>query len=780
MRRLVLASGNAHKLVELRELRGWVDQCKLYNTVLQGEQLLKASGVVSRHPDDIDAASRDIITRSHAAVRRRQRVVAALQAAGFIVALLMGGLGWWGWSNGQIAQAKALEASRNAEEARLNAEDAKSKEQLAKKNEARATEQEQKAVQSQQEAIANAVRADDEAKKALDALAQTEAARSAESEQRRAATEAAARATSARGRALDTLRLLAAQELTEDPARALPFIRSVETPSDLPGYLAMAWHLLQSPPSTLSRAAGGALINDRAVAFDPTYNQLAVVIGGAQPGVRLLRLDDGAVLPLAAPPTPLRPTTLAFRGDGGALWIGDETGAVFVWDLATPEAPLTLPGPIPSSPITSITFSDDGARVAVAAMNGSVTLRDPRAPAAAQATVPHPQPVWQALFTPSGDALITASADGRVRRYSLSAACVGSWQGEVCVQSIDVCVDTVPCSAIAAARASDGAGLLVAGAPQKVMRWDLIGDPVTLPFVGQVTRDTPTSLAARPGSAGLAVRTLRGGVVIIGASGGNVGLPVSLPEALAHVVTHLGWSDDGRLLVSTAADGPPRLWAIDEQGAVTGTWPLLGHGSSPTVFVSFDRQSRIITVGRDGGLRIWSGRAPAPVSVPLAGLTGRDVRRLGFDGEQLLVESASACLRFSPEGERLSSQPGACPGELSSGASQRVGDAVLTGQTDGDVAFKLPQGASFETVTLHAHTGAVKRVALRGDLGGVASAAADGPVRLWTFADLSDVSDRLARLAGPCALERDRSQYLGSLAADANTAPTSCTDGATP
>lgn len=761
------------KLVEIRELRGWIEQCVAYRTTLQGEQLLKATGIAARHPDDIDAATGEIIRRSQAAVQRRQRVVAALQIAGFVVALLMAGLGWWGWSNGQIAQAKALEASRNAEEARINETRAKNKEKLALENENRAKEQEQLALQNQQEAIANAVRADEEAKKALEALSDTELARASESVQRQAATEAASRATTARGRALDTLRLLGAQQLAADPWRALPFLRAVETPSELPGYLAMAWHLLQSPASALARSSGGALVNDRAVAFDPVFNQLVTVVDPRAPRVRLLRIDDGSAVDLALPGAPLRPTAVAFRKDGLALWMGDESGAVYVWDLRAQTAPREIPASPAGSPITALRFSEDGARAAVASMAGGVRVLDALDPSRAPRPLPHVQPVWEALFSPAGDALVTTSADGRVRRWSLAPACAGV-ESPACLASIDVCVDTVPCSAITAAWATDGATLLVAGAPQKVMRWDFASAPVPLPFVGQATRDTPANLRARPGSGGLAVRTLRGGVVVIGGRSGAVELPVALPARLAHVVTDLGWSDDGRLLITSALDGPPRLWAIGEDGSLENSWPLQGHGDVETVFVALDRQNRALTVDRAGGVRAWVAQAPDPVSRVLSGVTGKELRRLGFDGDQLLVETTTACVRFNSSGDRLAQQPGTCAGSLQSAAEQRVGEAVVLGLEDGTVQLQVPNGTATETLVMRGHLGAVKRVALRGDLRAVASAGADGPVRLWPLLDVSELSSRLVASARGCVEARDRTEYLGSLAADVGTAPVPC------
>src|SRR5207237_8653684 len=78
----------------------------------------------------------------------------------------------------------------------------------------------------------------------------------------------------------------------------------------------------------------------------------------------------------------------AFAPDGRRLATGGRDGAVSVWDVATGDVALSLPGH--EGPVTGLVFSRDGAKLVSTSMDGTALVWDmtlPARPRVAEAAV---------------------------------------------------------------------------------------------------------------------------------------------------------------------------------------------------------------------------------------------------------------------------------------------------------------------------------------------------------------------------------------------------------
>lgn len=99
----------------------------------------------------------------------------------------------------------------------------------------------------------------------------------------------------------------------------------------------------------------------------------------------------------------------AYDAVGGWLALGSEEGAVQVWDMPALTAVNVLEGP--ASPSAALAISPDGATLAAASENGTVTLWN-FAEGQVRATSHLMTAIVDAIYAPSGRALVVNSGDG--------------------------------------------------------------------------------------------------------------------------------------------------------------------------------------------------------------------------------------------------------------------------------------------------------------------------------------------------------------------------------
>ena len=183
---------------------------------------------------------------------------------------------------------------------------------------------------------------------------------------------------------------------------------------------------------TLSRAGHGDGIVGRLytgildVAFSPDGTRLATASDTdpaadlpetAEPDARAAMWDLATGQEIFSVVNPVRIWGLAFDKEGERFATGAFDGVLRVWDAATGEKLLELPGH--ASTIVDIRFSPDGRTIATSSSDGTVKVRDAETGKELVTLTGHTGLVSGVAFSPDGTRLATASQDGTVRVHAL-------------------------------------------------------------------------------------------------------------------------------------------------------------------------------------------------------------------------------------------------------------------------------------------------------------------------------------------------------------------------
>jgi len=288
----------------------------------------------------------------------------------------------------------------------------------------------------------------------------------------------------------------------------------------------------------------------KAVAFSADGTLLAA--GGLGETVYLWRLDG-----VTPAPGPVRKVSgavngLAFHPDGRTLAVAASDRAVHLVDITEGTADTSLTGF--AGPVYSVHYSDDGLRLAAGVSDSDTHVW--RLPGGQPPQVlPHPGPVTATIFLPGTHSLLTASADGHARLWSLPG-------GEIIGRAAPISTVTFGPQdhtlAVSASSAGDGPG---------TVSW--VGVPASSEVLGTAVAD-------------------------LGFSGASA------------------LSRDGALLATGNADGTTRLW---RPGNLTKPATLLATLTGPTDLiesVAFNSDATLLAIGSDDHrVHLWDIHSPA-------------------------------------------------------------------------------------------------------------------------------------------------------------------------
>ena len=422
-------------------------------------------------------------------------------------------------------------------------------------------------------------------------------------------------------------------------------------------------------------------------------------------------------------------TGIDFSPDGVWLAMTGYDGAVSLWDV-TDGQKLRVLGQHPGG-VTGLDFSPDGSLVATSGLqNGDVYIWDALQGGLVYSFTAHYAPVWYVTFSPDGERLATASVDGTAKVWDAATG-----QELVTLAGHGGLVSVVAFS-------PDGTRLATSSFDTTVRVWDAASGQSLLTLSGHTSM--VSWVAFSPDGRRLATAGVDGTARVWDASTGR---PLLTLAGHVGVVIGVAFSPDGIHLASGGFDGTARIWDLSPEHELR---TLIGHGAEAYALAFSPDGTRLATTGFDGVAHIWdvaSGR----LLLTLANPENLPMRAVAFspDGRQLIIGNAdgTATVWDGDAGRPLFTLRGHALGHGGEGfvtgitgiAYSPDGSRIATAGDDGTAkVWDAATGEELLTLRGHRPSGiglppyeGVVRVAFSPDGTQLATAGADGTIRLW-------------------------------------------------
>lgn len=340
----------------------------------------------------------------------------------------------------------------------------------------------------------------------------------------------------------------------------------------------------------------------------------------------------------------------------------------------------------------------------------------------------HEGVVFDAVFSPDGRYVATASSDGVARLWEPSvadkAAPPPAGGAHVALRH--------QASVTAVAFSSDGRRLASASLDGTARLWAVptaLGGPAA---VGRVLQHSVRvrAVAFSPDGMLLATGTDDGAVRLWNAATGQ---PVGQPLRHQGAVNALAFSPDGRLLATASADHTARLWSV-ASGAALGQ-PMQHQEEVSAVLFRSDGML-LATASLDGTARLWTAPTGHPQGVPMRHHGAVIALAFSLDGARLATGGKDRTARLWSARPTASAglpigQPLAHAGEVNAVAFRPDGRVLATASADGTARTWRTEPPSELPARPLRHEGAVLAVRFHPHGKALATASWDGSARLW-------------------------------------------------
>jgi WD40 repeat protein len=333
------------------------------------------------------------------------------------------------------------------------------------------------------------------------------------------------------------------------------------------------------------------------VAFSPN-SQLLVATSDSE--VKIVQVDTGSVKAVLSDAGAAAFTSVAVSPTASTVATGSQNGAIRLWDLDTGQLRARLGRH--SQAVWGLSFSPDGKTLASGSADRTVKLWDlgqvpdpgrelmGTSEPTERATLWHSATVWSVQFSPTGQYLATADADGVMRLWEAATG-----KATHNVRADDVSVDSLAVS-------PDAKFVATGGRNKSIQLWDVGSPRMARSIAGPQAKREGTGLPPKDDEG---FGSLRHADDVV-----HSGPP------LAGAVLCLTFGPDGKFLVSGGSDGLVKLWDV-----ATGA-PLATLTGMETIVrsVAISPDGRTLAVAADDRKVIIYGRPEAdPSSGGLAG-----------------------------------------------------------------------------------------------------------------------------------------------------------------
>ncbi len=512
----------------------------------------------------------------------------------------------------------------------------------------------------------------------------------------------------------------------------------------------------------------------------------------------------------------------AFSADGTRIAVGDNRGAIRIWNAQTGE--LVMTDLVHKTQINTVAFSPDGRLVTAASNDGTASIIEASPNGASTRLLHHRDRVNTSTFSPDGTRIATASNDRTAVIWNVATGAIertlaghASSVNAIAFRGDGAQVATIGDDGSAAlwevASGRRVARLVGHGGPLNSVDYAPGGDRVVtagidnMAIVWRTTSQQPVmKLVGHAGIVYSAELSNRGDRVVTAGSDGTTRIWDRATGAQLHLLRHdgpvrraifspddklvaatgadklvhiydaltgapvdalrgheaeivdLAWRPDGALLASASSDGTARVWSVRAAAP-----PLVyrGHGGQAVFSVAFaSAGDAVVTTGDDHETRLWD----AATGADRAHWTDANtITGAAFDPTGTLLVGSPfqtvAKIWRASTGERVAELLGHAGGIITTRWSPD-GAFVVTASIDGSARIWDAQSGDALAILPNDDQVQVWSASYATDGGSIVTAGGDGTVMIWALPTPPKHLPQMLRCQVPYELRGDRMQHI--------------------